>query len=445
MSRPLTSLLSRGTIYRAQLLQTRDLNSLISSIEYQPIRYFFALWYHLRMQLNRRLIGVSAIFANGNVSDVDLDDLIAKLLLFDKYILTTIRLQEFPILARYLGYEVLRDLLAAKLIEIRCECFQAAQIGQSGLLGDPILPLLTYRFNYIDSHDRRKYIHDCLQCIHNADGLTSKQAIKLKGQIAGLIQPLPIKARSEMFPAFLHELNNPTMLDKSVRMVLKREALPDNIPFYLKIHREGAETFRIETNLDRSADIPEGKAHKVIETGLMGVHGLSQTLVEMKHYCAISGFRDEEMPLLRHKLDFLADAVTSHEKERSFRRVMQIAGIPRFTELGATLNVDKLLTIRDSGEAREFRDWLTGVSEASDDEIKQRVSGLRASVGLKVGGERGKTVRFLINAGIGLVPGATVVGMAVGAFDQFAVDKLLLRSGVTAFVNELYPSIFERK
>jgi hypothetical protein len=248
-----------------------------------------------------------------------------------------------------------------------------------------------------------------------------------------------------MFPAFLHELANPTILDKSVRMVLKKQALPDNIPFSLKMHREGEDTFRAETNLAQAADISKEKVHKVIETGLMGVHGLSQTLVEMKHYCALSGFRDEEIPLLIHKLDFLAAAVTSHEKERSFRRVMQIANIPRFSEMGATIDIDRMLKVRNSSEAREFRDWLAGASGESDEEIRQRVSGLRASVGLKVGGEGGKTVRFLVNTGLGLIPGAAPVGMALGAFDQFALDKLLPRSGVTAFVNELYPSIFEQK
>src|SRR6202022_4845823 len=103
------------------------------------------------MELNRRLIGASAVVSeDGKVTDVDISGLLRRLLLFDKYILVTIRLQEFPFLPRYLGYEGLRDLLAADLIEIRCECLQLMSMGQSGLFGDQRLPPFNYKFNWID-------------------------------------------------------------------------------------------------------------------------------------------------------------------------------------------------------------------------------------------------------------------------------------------------------
>ena len=70
-------------------------------------------------------MGASAVCASdGKVIAVDLSGLIRRLLLFDKYVLESVKLGEFPVLARCFGYEGLRDLLAAKLIEIRCECLQ---------------------------------------------------------------------------------------------------------------------------------------------------------------------------------------------------------------------------------------------------------------------------------------------------------------------------------
>ena|SRR5208282_430268 len=116
------------------------------------------------MEINRRLIGASAVLSPENkVIDVDVHGLVRRLLLFDKYILVSVKLEEFPFLADRLGYEGLRDLLAAKLIEIRCECLQRASMGQSGLFGKAPLPLLSYRLDWLDASDRRKYIHDCLQ------------------------------------------------------------------------------------------------------------------------------------------------------------------------------------------------------------------------------------------------------------------------------------------
>ena len=71
------------------------------------------------MDISRRLMGNSAVVSpDGKVTDVDIDSLARRLLLFDKYVLTSIRLQEFPILARRLGYGALRDLLDADIIEV---------------------------------------------------------------------------------------------------------------------------------------------------------------------------------------------------------------------------------------------------------------------------------------------------------------------------------------
>jgi len=390
-------------------------------------------------------MGVSAVFdSRRELIDVDMDGLLSRLLLFDKYILMSIRLKEFPILARYLGYEGLRDLLQARLIEVRCECFQAGQVGQSALFGDRVLPPLTYKFNYIDSTDRRQYVHDCLQNLHGGSELTKKQAIKLKGLVAMSINPLPQEAKQQMFPAFLEEVGSSSMFRRSVQMVLQDQFKGNEISFSLVVHREGDDTFRIESDLAERTKITEPEAHHIIEKALMGVHGFSQTLVEMKHYRALSGFRDEELPLLRHKFDALVETLTSHEKERNFQRVIDIAGLPKFSELGGKINIEKLLQIRNSSEAREFRDWLGGIGDSRDEDIRARVAGLRARAGLKVGGEAGKAMRFLVNTGIGIIPGASLAGIALATMDQFALDKLLPRSGIAAFVNELYPSIFER-
>src|SRR6476660_5200994 len=98
------------------------------------------------MDISRRLIGVSAVQSpEGSVTDVDLESLVRRLILFDTYVLHSIRLKEFPLLARRLGYEGLRDLLSTNLIEIRCECLQLAQTSQSGIFGDPILPNFHYQ------------------------------------------------------------------------------------------------------------------------------------------------------------------------------------------------------------------------------------------------------------------------------------------------------------
>jgi len=396
--------------------------------------------------IDRRLIGTSAVFSpTGEVIDVDTEGLARRLLLFDQYVLTSTRLKEFPVLVRQLGYEGLRDLLSAKLIEIRCECLQLGQVGQSGIFGDPVIPLLSYKFNWLDANDRPKYIHDCLKNIHDVSGLSHKNAVRLKRSIVDAISPLPTDARLLLGPAFINDFQNAELVRASVALAIeKRHGIAD-LPFRLSLHRESPEIFKAETDIGRLTNLSDFEIHKAVEAGLLGIAGLSQVIGEMKAYNALSGFRDDELPLFKVKLDFLAKTSGTQDKEAKFQRIVDLSGMPSINEQGSILNIDKLLKVRDSNETREFRDWLASGASDDEKEVKERIAGLRAQVGLRAGGKTGKAMRFLTTNLIGLIPHpiASMIALGLGALDAFVVDRVLPRSGITAFVNELYPSIFE--
>jgi len=398
------------------------------------------------MDIGRRLIGSSAVFSEGKVADVDLGGLVRRLLLFDKYILTSVRLQEFPILARQLGYGSLRDLLDLNLIEIRCECLQLTQIGQSGIFGDPILPLFSYKFNWIDMHDREKYIHDCLQGMHQSSGLLHKEILKLKRAIVESIRQLPPEVRPTLFAPFRNELlNNEQLVRRSIELsIAKSRGSTANVPFSLQLHEDAEDRYTVETNLADQLRIEPAEAHKIVEAGLLGLSGLTQAVGEMKAYSAISGFRDEELPLFRDKLDFLTDTVSSSSKERDFQRVLTIAGIPELQE-DKPLNIERFAKIRASSEAREFRDWLANIGSATDAEIHEKVAGFKNTISIFFSRPSVKTIKILALAAAGFAPHAAIPVTALSLLDSFLLDRLLPRSGIAAFVNELYPSIFERK
>jgi hypothetical protein len=282
-----------------------------------------------------------------------------------------------------------------------------------------------------------------LQDLHGTPGLQRKQVLKLKEAIAGAIRPLPEETRSQLWPAFENELiHNSRLVKTAVEMVVKERLGLSDVPFSLTVKQEDGSSFRVDTDLHKVAKIDDATAHKIVEKGLMGIAGLSQTIGEMKAFSAISGFREEELPLFRHKLDFAADLASSQTKEQNFQRVIDLAGLPEFPMTQGAISVEQLLKVRDSSEAREFRDWLGGIGQASDEEIREHIGSLRARVGLTVGSATGKAMRFLITTGLGFVPGGTAAALALSAADQFVVDRLLPRSGIAAFANELYLSIF---
>jgi hypothetical protein len=79
-----------------------------------------------RLEITRRLLGSSAIVyqepAARDISvKLDVEGFIRRLLLFDTYILYSVRFKEIPELVRHFGYEGTLALLNSGALEIRCE------------------------------------------------------------------------------------------------------------------------------------------------------------------------------------------------------------------------------------------------------------------------------------------------------------------------------------
>lgn len=397
------------------------------------------------MDIRRRLLGPSAIISHSGDSpdiNVDVDGFIRRLLLFDTYVLYSVRLKEIPALVPWLGYDGLCQLLSSGALEIRCECAQLVE----GQFNTPACPLFTFQFHAVDAHNRQQYVHDCLQNVHHAHGLQHSQVLKLKNAVVKAIRSPDMKGlfRTEIAPAFEHDLlHNPTLTAQAIRLTLAKERDAGGLDFDIKVHKVGDDRYEVETDLPYKLNISRDEAHNVIKTGLLAVAGLSQRIAEMKAYTALSGFIDEDLPLFREKLQILAGLANSEQQESRFRRVVSIAGLPQFVlERGARIDIEKLLELRSSPEAREFRDWLSTLDSATDGEIQDRIRGLNAKLGLLAHGTAGKTMRFMVTTAIGLVVDP-LMGIAAGALDQFLTNKIVQRPGIAAFVNESYPSLFE--
>ena len=388
-------------------------------------------------------MGASALIsADGKVDGVDIDEFVRRILLFEKYLLVSVRLQEFPYLLQKLGFEGLRVLLSENILEIRCECMQLAQVGQTGLFGDRRLPPYTYKFNWVDAHDKEKYIEDCIESAIVTAGLDEFKGRELSALIRGAVRPLSREMMSPVFQEFVADLRRPRLLEASVKIALTKRLGSADLPLRHVVHQVSEDTFRIDNDVASLTRITTAEAHRVVECGLMGLTGLSQAIQEMNAYSALSGFREEEMPLFREKLSFLADLASSRKLESQFQRVIEIKNLPHFSSELVGVKIDHLLKVRESSEAREFRDWLASSSVFAEKEITDQVAGLRARLGLKTSSASGKAVRFLITSLVGLNP---ALGYLASAIDMFVLERIFPRSGVSAFVNELYPSIFESK
>ena len=183
-------------------------------------------------------------------------------------------------------------------------------------------------------------------------------------------------------------------------------------------------------------------AHRIVERGLLGLGGLTQRFAEMDVFAALSGFTETDLPLVEEQLKFFL-RISAEVREKQFRRVVEIAGFPDFSSAisDKKVNVERLLEVRQSGECREFREWLPTIDDASDAEIKDRISSLRSKLGNAIQSQSGKAIRLLATTGIGIA--GLPAGIVAGVVDTFLLEKMLPNSGVVAFLSHLYPSVFE--
>jgi hypothetical protein len=155
--------------------------------------------------------------------------------------------------------------------------------------------------------------------------------------------------------------------------------------------------------------------------------------------------KEGEWSVLGQRLDFLVSQLGPEAQEARIQRVISIEGLPDLDEAAneGSLDVGRLLEVRESRECEVFRGWLRTLDEASDEEIRDHVQNVRRRLGSSIRSGRGRALRFLATAGLGAIPIAgPLVGAAGSAADAFLLEKLLPESGPVTFLGSLYPSIF---
>src|ERR1039458_5248815 len=100
-------------------------------------------------------------------------------------------------------------------------------------------------------------------------------------------------------------------------------------------------------------------------------------LAEMAAYSAITGFSEDEAPLLFGKLSGIIQPFDPTSKENQFSRVVAIAELGE-PESSSTIDIERLLEIRNSAECMEFKRWLDDADSLTDEDIKTLLVGIRS-------------------------------------------------------------------
>jgi hypothetical protein len=308
------------------------------------------------MAITKRLLAPIAIQDRQNkVTSVDIGAFVRRVLLFETYVLRSIRLDDVVLLNQTFGGSGLAELLKAGALKIHCETYTIGQFGQVrtdlNLTGNTKrLPLCSYSFSPI-----RLAQHD-EELKHWLGKLESSLQEQVEQNLVRMAQDFSAR----VFEGFYGDLRrDPRVAESAVCLELRKQGIK---PRHLKLRivEIEPEDFRVESNLIAEYGLSKETAHKLMEKSLLAVADLNQRFAEMLSYSVLSGIREADMPLLKGKLEVVGHLVHSANAEQQFERMVTLLDIPE-PVLGETkIKADQLLKLRESDECRAFRDWLAG-------------------------------------------------------------------------------------
>ena len=397
------------------------------------------------MEIRQSVLGEIATHSGANIQSVDIGMLVRRLILFDKVIVKSIRLRELPELVRSFGKTGIQDLLASGLLTFSCE--STGLISDVQRNGRRELPLEQFSFGTFEIGKREEMLQKELGALRRVTGLKNLDRQRIEEAVWQSIVRPPSTFGQDMLKQFDMDVrnNNPSIrysLLGPIRKALFRPEIGiDDLA--VLVEEPSPRTFKVITNLQSDFGLPQDRCHELIHSALMAVSELTMRLAEMEAYSAITGFRESERSLLFGRLASVIGVLNPDKFETQFERIIRVVRIPDFAP-GQRVDVQLLLKVRDTSECRDFRAWLSSTENMTDSEIEDHATSLRSLIGNLVGGPTGKTLRYATTTLVSLVPGiSTLIGGAASALDTFLIEKLFPKSGIVAFLNDQYPSLYK--
>lgn len=387
---------------------------------------------------------------------VDVGALVRRLVLFEQVTIESIALKEIPALITVFGGDGLLKLIDCGAVRVVCDAMTAGQVGQTAGLrstlarGGP-LPLGSYRIVSVgiaqEGEGRASYVRSALQEVDKA-AISAEEAQRVKLFLASRLLTYSSEAAEAGIADTKDELiyHRPVIWEAiryAVRMDTGTDPGPKSAFAVDDLSYDG--DFRVTTSLAANHGLSPEQEHKLVERGILAVAGMNQRIHFMESFEAVTGFQADEVPLFERKLSLILRQVDPDAQEQRFERIATIGGLPGVDGLpaGSTIDVDRLLKLREDAECGELRRWLRNVDSETDEEINARFGSVRARLAAAVESRGGRVVRFLITSGAGAIP---VVGLAAGpllsAGDAFLLERIIGKPGPATFLSRNYPSIF---
>jgi hypothetical protein len=385
---------------------------------------------------------------------IDLDALIRRLLLFDHCCLESSQFRELPLMIATFGYKGVMRLLEEPNFELICDAMTAGSLGQTGPLlmterRGHVLPLGSYHISLVRWHPRPGYTEPLANVPRTPD-MSNGQYKRLHAALFNKLSRYPDAAGTAGMQDYATELQQDVRRLLLTLQPVVRTDLGIDVGDKLRVDVEKLpfeDDYRVQTNLQADFSVTEHAAHKAVEKALLGMAGLDIRIRLMESLQAVTGFREAETPIFQAKLAFIANQLDPNTQERRFERVTKLAELPSMATLapGATVDMEKLLRLRNDPDCVDLRRWLRTTDGQSDEDIAQQFNSVKERLAALTHSPGGESIRFVVTNLVGAVPGAgLVLGPAISLADKFIVEKLIGSPGPVGFLSHRYRSIYKQ-
>jgi hypothetical protein len=377
---------------------------------------------------------------------LDTPRLLTRLLLFDSYILDcSLRFRDVVAIIRTIGIEnagLLLDEGGLRLSNLPVHMALPGGADPNATMADPL------GFTIVRIADYEEHLKNSVRELAELGGLKNRKRSKLIGQVTrAVVRPEDLENYGhQAMQAFDSTLaSGPELLTAGVESLMREREMdvPDVYRLRFEQHAEGG--ILVDTDLDARLGLSVPETRELIGRGLLAVGALDLRFEQMAAFESVTAFNDGDYRLMDWKLALLAGVLDEREREAQLRRVLQLAELPSLEDVDfASLDIGKFIALRNDPNMSDFRRWLATAVGTSDDEISERLLGLRARVAEGIGGTAVRAARFAVTTGVGLIPGiGTAVGGVLGVLDEFLLEHVIGKPGPVAFFVRRYPSLFD--
>jgi len=388
------------------------------------------------------------------VTGIHAEAFVQRLLLFDHCIIPSVWLRDVQLLLQRSDPDALCRLIESGALSFYIDSATGAEIGQARSqlnLSGNITRLNDNEFHFVTlkGHDDSERVIKAIDDLSRTQGVPAQKAKKVAEHVeATLLEPKGLAVVAEGFKSFYAELRSPdsTAIKSLVSRKLARlGARPKGL--HLEVEEFVPEEFRVHSNLTSKFHLTPLKARRLSLEALMELSSVYMRLAHMREFGCLLGIEAKEQTAWNLKADALLQSFT-HEpqfREHQFMRVAEIAGLGERALLqGTTIDLARLMELRESSDLAIFRSWLRSAEFKSNEEIRDRLRSVRSMLGNSVVSSAGKILRMIMTNLPGVIPNPAIslpAGLFLSGLDSFLLEKLAPKDAVLGILVEGYPTV----